>query len=438
MSTGKSLEAAHDQDQVDDLNTSFYGKIQYPWPPAFYERVPSRPDLWAKMLSQDIGAWDTPIIPEGGRVWVAGCGRNQALLTALRFPQALVVGSDLSEPSLAHSRETANKLGVRNLELRCESLNHVQYDGEFDYVLCTGVIHHNADPAVPLRSLMKAMKPAGVLELMVYNEYHRFLTAGFQRVVRTFLSNWQAPNYDDELALAQRFVALASTTTIKDWGFAEGKPRGISPMLAFLASYKGAQGGKLADALIQPVEHSYNIRTLSMLLAECGGKLLNSSLDQFSRTRDALTWNMTFPDSDLQKTYDALEDEQRWQITNLLIMEDSPMLWFYCQRADSNWARKSERQLAEEFCTRRYKRINTTCDLIPATNDRPGSSSTKTSKFPRGLPPAATAKKFLEAANDGEVVGDTISKIGLGRDFATVHGLRTQLATSGFPFLETI
>jgi hypothetical protein len=58
-------------------------------------------------------------------------------------------------------------------------------------------------------------------------------------------------------------------------------------MLAFLASYKDAPLGKLADALIQPVEHSYNIRTLSALLGQCGGELLHFSLDQFSRSRDA-------------------------------------------------------------------------------------------------------------------------------------------------------
>jgi len=96
--------------------------------------------FWPKMLGQDIGNWDRPVVPKNGAVWVAGCGTNQALITALKFPEANVLGSDLSEESLAVCRKNADSLGVGNLELRRESISDVKYVGEFDYVLCTGVM----------------------------------------------------------------------------------------------------------------------------------------------------------------------------------------------------------------------------------------------------------------------------------------------------------
>ena len=54
-------------------------------------------------------------------MWVAGCGTNQAVITALMFPGARVLGTDLSEASLEGARRNADQLGVANLELHAGS-----------------------------------------------------------------------------------------------------------------------------------------------------------------------------------------------------------------------------------------------------------------------------------------------------------------------------
>src|SRR3954469_2117632 len=112
----QNLMYATGEESVDELNAEFYGKIRYPWPPQYYERI-KRGDLGARMLGQDIGHWGSGLLPEGARIWVAGCGTNQALFTALRFPHAQVLGSDLSTESLAVCGENAARLGISNLEL---------------------------------------------------------------------------------------------------------------------------------------------------------------------------------------------------------------------------------------------------------------------------------------------------------------------------------
>jgi len=74
------------------------------------------------MLDQDVGRRGEPVLPPGGgRVWVAGCGTNQAVITALMFPGARVLGTDLSEASLEGARRNADQLGVANLELHAGS-----------------------------------------------------------------------------------------------------------------------------------------------------------------------------------------------------------------------------------------------------------------------------------------------------------------------------
>lgn len=201
----QNLALATTDEEVDALNAGFYGTIRYPWPPFYFERLAS-PRFWAGMLDQDLGRADRPVLPPGGgRVWVAGCGTNQAVITALMFPDARVVGSDVSAGSLEMARRHARELGVDNLELREESIARAAWAGEFDYVVCTGVIHHTADPGHALARLAAALRPAGVLQLMVYNRFHRTPCTALQKAVRTLLGH-DGYAYDEALALARRFV----------------------------------------------------------------------------------------------------------------------------------------------------------------------------------------------------------------------------------------
>src|ERR1700720_753915 len=95
VNVGQSLAAAADAASVDRLNSDFYGRIKYPGP--VYSLMRVTPDrFFCRMLAQDIGRWGDELLPEQPRIWVAGCGRNQALITALKFPHAKVLGSDLS------------------------------------------------------------------------------------------------------------------------------------------------------------------------------------------------------------------------------------------------------------------------------------------------------------------------------------------------------
>ena len=105
---GESLQFATSQSTVDSMNAEFYGNIKFPWPPMVFEKV-CRKDFWTKMISQDLGYWNKSILPQHQRIWVAGCGTNQALFTALKFPDAKIIGSDLSQESLLLCEKNAKQ-----------------------------------------------------------------------------------------------------------------------------------------------------------------------------------------------------------------------------------------------------------------------------------------------------------------------------------------
>src|SRR5215467_15104687 len=151
---------------VDQINAVFYNKFPYPWQAHKFDYLQD-PYFETRLLNQDVGSWNFRVVPKCPRIWVAGCGTNQALITALKFPKAAILGTDLSTSSLEHCTETARALGICNLVLKQESINQSAYKERFDYIISTGVIHHNAFPEDTLRKLAAAMKPYGILELMV-------------------------------------------------------------------------------------------------------------------------------------------------------------------------------------------------------------------------------------------------------------------------------
>ncbi|HEV7859968.1 MAG TPA: hypothetical protein VGO91_15225, partial [Pyrinomonadaceae bacterium] len=121
-SDDSNLVLAQSQDTVDELNASFYGQFPFPWRPVKFERL-HEPGFQTLMLNQNLGDWSHRTFSGQLKIWVAGCGTNQAVITALNFPEAEVIGSDLSAASLELGAKTARNLSIKNLELRCESIN---------------------------------------------------------------------------------------------------------------------------------------------------------------------------------------------------------------------------------------------------------------------------------------------------------------------------
>jgi SAM-dependent methyltransferase len=409
---------------VDGLLANFYERFPWPWQPAKFDYLKDQ-DFAADMLNQDIGDWTHTRIGREPDIWVAGCGTNQALHTALKFPKATVLGSDLSTKSLDLCANNARELGVENLRVREESLNGVPYDEAFDYIISTGVIHHNADPGETLAKLARALKPGGVLELMVYNRYHRITTSTFQKAVRIFGESRGAIDFDADFVIAKKIAASLPKESLLDRAFVH-------------TQYMEWSESDFADLFIHPVEHSYTVESLEALADSCGLEFLQPCISLYAKSvTTALSWNMQFNDPELQEAYDSLPDSRRWQVSNLLMFDKSPMLWFYLQRKDSDRPRQAERDICDEFLSTRFARSRTMqWSFVRGSDDRYRLSSNRI-PYPQ-VPPAVSFRDIVELADGKRPMREIFRRLGMPTTFQAVNQARIELTTSAFPHLRAI
>jgi SAM-dependent methyltransferase len=112
----------------------------------------------------------------GFRALVAGGGTGDAtifLAEQLRATNAQVVHLDMSAASIALAQERARIRGLTNISWVHDSLLNLPDLGlaPFDYINCSGVLHHLADPDLGFRALRSVLKDGdqpGALGLMVY------------------------------------------------------------------------------------------------------------------------------------------------------------------------------------------------------------------------------------------------------------------------------
>jgi 2-polyprenyl-3-methyl-5-hydroxy-6-metoxy-1,4-benzoquinol methylase len=420
-SDDENLVLARSIGSVDELLSKFYGRFPWPWPAMKFDYLDD-PYFETVMVNQDLGDWTHQILPENPHIWVAGCGTNQAIHTALRFRNRTVVGSDISSKSLGICAQNAKAIGLTNLELKEESINEVSYQDRFDYVACTGVIHHNADPQSTLEKLVASLKPGGILELMVYNRFHRLITSSFQKAIRIFAEEKGAVNFEAEFSLAQKIV---NSLAVKD-----------SLERAFI-QYMDFSESDFADLLIQPVEHSYTVESLELLASSCDLELVAPCISPYAKNLATFMWNLTFDDAELREQYDALPDSRRWQVTNLLLNEKSPLLWFYFQRKDSGRSRKSEKQMCDEFLETVFERTSTTQRSYIRGDD--GSYRLSTTPVPYPLvPPDSSVRKIFEVVDRESTMKELLARLGITPTFAAVNQIRIKLTTTAFPYLKAV
>lgn len=421
------VESRESREEVDHINKQFYERYNYPWPPISFELFTD--PAWApRMLNQDIGDWQNQRIPGNLKIWVAGCGTNQAVYTALRFPGAEVLGTDISTRSLDICRESANQIGIKNLCLEEKSIHLCEYKEEFDLVICTGVIHHNASPQAALNRLALSMKPDGVLELMVYNYCHRFLPTAFQKAVRTLYGKKNSKekkmkaHLEEEFSIAKKLVNRFPVQNV---------------MAEFLAGYRDSPEAKLADALFQPVEYSYTVESLEELAANCNLEFLLPCLNQFDKTNERYNWNMAFDDPEIDDCYQSLPDTARWQVSNLLMFNESPMLWFYLQSKDSGYKRKTEKEVCREFLETKFEKNTTFIKKYYRNKEGKYILEPRSIKYPsRFVFSDEPSRRIFNSVNPELTMKELFRNLKIDTTFPTINLVRINLTTTAFPYLQ--
>lgn len=231
---------------------------------AFYDAHPYPPPV--DDLEASLTGWDEmrrrvehfrhwPSVPyrEDRTILVAGCGTSQAARWAARHPGASVLGIDVSLSSLEATERLARQHSLDNLELRQLPIEEVGSIGHsFDQVVCTGVLHHLADPGRGLKALHEALAPGGALQLMVYARYGRFGLSLLREFSQMLGVGTSAREVED---LVQTLRELPA-----------GHP--MSHVLRETADFRDRDA--IADALLNPRETSYTVPELLDLIGDAG------------------------------------------------------------------------------------------------------------------------------------------------------------------------
>jgi SAM-dependent methyltransferase len=230
----------------------FYESHPYPPPADDLEGYRRRWDERRRSVESSL-FWPAEPYRADRSILVAGCGTMQAARYAVRWPRARVVGIDISASSLAFSAELKRKHALGNLELRQLPVERAAELGEcFQFVVCTGVLHHLEDPNAGLRALRGVLAPDGAMHVMVYAPYGR---AGVY-LLQEYCRHLGIGPSDREIDGLVASLKLLSSD------------HPLVPLLRNSPDFATKAG--IADALLHPQDRAYSVPQLMDFLAGAG------------------------------------------------------------------------------------------------------------------------------------------------------------------------
>jgi ubiquinone/menaquinone biosynthesis C-methylase UbiE len=231
---------------------------------------------------------------KGKSILLAGCGTGrEAVECALIFPAARIEAVDLSRTSLAYGIRKARERRTRNLAFtQCDILGIGRLGKTFDLIVCSGVLHHMADPIAGLRALLTVLRPGGLMKLGLYSTLARATIAEARAWIATagFTSNIQGIR-----AFRAAVLARADDDPIK---------RRVTAWEDFYSA------SACRDMLFHVKEHTF---TLPQIAEAFHGLELSVLRVDVRNPKDALAYRDRFPDdpdaTDL-RNWHALERER--------------------------------------------------------------------------------------------------------------------------------
>jgi len=196
------------------------------------------------------------------RALVAGGGTGDAcIMLAQQFADrrcpAEIVYLDLSSASRQICEGRARARGLHNVQFHTSSLLDLPAMdvGLFDYIDCTGVLHHLADPAAGIRALASVLQPEGGIGVMLYGQYGRTGVYPVQEMLRTLAPPSMA--LEDRLAMARRLVRFLPTTNL----FRRNP---------YLSDHVTGGDAGLYDLLLHSCDRAYTVPEIGDLAAQAG------------------------------------------------------------------------------------------------------------------------------------------------------------------------
>lgn len=200
------------------------------------------------------------------RVLVAGGGTGDAaifLAEQLRETGTRVVCLDISLASMDIARRRAVIRGLDNIEwIHGSLLDLPQMDsGKFDYINCSGVLHHLVDPVRGLQALAGCLNNTGLMGIMVYGQYGR--TGIYQ--MQELLRHVNADVTDPQRRLTNARMVLAGLP----------QPNWLQSGPVPVGDIARMDDNELFDLFLHSQDRAYTVPQLYEWLSQCGLHLID-------------------------------------------------------------------------------------------------------------------------------------------------------------------
>jgi SAM-dependent methyltransferase len=184
----------------------------------------------------------------------------------------------------------------------------------FDVILCTGVLHHMADPAAGLAALRTVLAPDGVIVLMLYGQTVRI---GVYMLQDAFWRMGIAQTPDGIAQVRRILTELPSRHYAQDY---------------IRAADELKQDAAIVDTFLHPQDRAYTVPQL-LELVEGAGLAFQNWIDNFPYWRNG-GWG---PDSSIAVAVDPLPAREHWAAIEML-GQAAGMHMFTVRHADDDLA----------------------------------------------------------------------------------------------------
>ena len=136
---------------------------------------PPAPGSMCRQLAAFLPAGGLGRLERPFQVLIAGCGTGrEAAEAAFGFaPRGRVLAIDLSRASLGYAARMARRYAAPNLELAQGDILGLSEPGPFAVIICSGVLHHMADPPAGWKVLRDKLEPGGLMRVGLYSRLAR-------------------------------------------------------------------------------------------------------------------------------------------------------------------------------------------------------------------------------------------------------------------------
>jgi len=200
------------------------------------------------------------------RALFAGGGTGDGtifLAEQLRGTDTQIVHLDISSASIEIAKKRAMVRGLEDIQWVLGSLLDLPQMGlgEFDFIDCSGVLHHLESPTEGLNALKSVLKPDGAIGIMVYGKYGR--TGVYQMQELMQLVNADEPDIHIQL---ENTKAILDSLPQTNW-FKQGE---------YLFSHvKNRNEIEIFDIFLHARDRAYSVLEVYEWIDSCGLNLID-------------------------------------------------------------------------------------------------------------------------------------------------------------------